>query len=37
MLNRKQLFAVRIVRHMHIVAGTILNVADAIESRILSE
>lgn len=37
MLTRRQLLAVKIVRHMHIVAGAILNVADAIESRIHPE
>jgi hypothetical protein len=37
MLTRKQLFAVRIVRRMHIIAGSILDAADAIESRINPE
>lgn len=37
MLTRKQTFAVRIVRRMHIIAGVILDAADAIESRIKPE
>lgn len=37
MLTKKQLIAVQIVRRMHIVAGIVLNAADAIESRINPE
>jgi hypothetical protein len=35
MLTKKQVFAVTIVRRLHIIAGVILDAADAIENRIL--
>jgi hypothetical protein len=37
MLTRKQIVAVNIVRRMHIIAGVILDAADAIENRIYPE
>lgn len=37
MLTTKQKLAVKIVRRMHIIAGSILNAADALESRIHPE
>jgi hypothetical protein len=37
MLTKKQLIAVSVVRRMHILAGIILNAADAIENRIYPE
>jgi hypothetical protein len=37
MLTKKQMLAVSIVRRMHIIAGVILDAADAIESRINPE
>lgn len=35
MLTKKQTLAVKLVLHMHIFAGLILDMADAIESRIV--